>query len=298
MPWEHPLLYPVQTILLVQPQWTMVLWPLWTFVVSRTWTPILKWGTRLLTLPTLVWTLGGFDLHNDAGNSTEQILIANVNAYAGEQDMLQGYLSMLGVSKLVLVEKRAEEIAGLRRAADDFDTVVKKPSHHTAVFCEGACQAWVSPQVGSTTMSMSLALLSLPKQVCLIAVHIPPPTPIDATGMRPYVEYVTSVLEDGRLLRDWEVCSKGDAAMVAGDFNAVSGSWTHTELLKHGLIDAQRHSGLWGATWPSESKDFVQWPVFRIDHVLHHPSILVSTQQIRIPHSDHEGLLLSISGVE
>ncbi len=298
MPWEHPWLYPVQTILLVQPQWMMLLWPIWTLFISRGWNGGLKWGVRLCTMPTLLWTLGAFDLHNAPKDGAEQILIANVNAYAGEQDMLQGYLSLLGVSKLILVEKRAEEITGLRRVADDFDTVVKKPSHHTAVFCKEYCQAWISPQVGSTTMSMSLALLSLPNQICLIAVHIPPPTPIDATGMRPYVEYVTSVIEKGRLLRDWEVCSKGDAAIVAGDFNAVAGGWAPTQLLNRGLIDAQRNSGLWGATWPSESKDFVQWPVFRIDHVLHHPNIGVSTQQIRIPHSDHEGLLLSISSRE
>jgi len=64
--------------------------------------------------------------------------------------------------------------------------------------------------------------------------------------------------------------------------------------LASGLIDAQGHTGLHGATWPSESTDFVQFPIFRIDHVLHHPDLDVSVQQIRIPHSDHQGLLLTV----
>ena len=40
----------------------------------------------------------------------------------------------------------------------------------------------------------------------------------------------------------------------------------------------------------SEAKDFLQMPVFRIDHVLHHPDLKIGVQQVRIPHSDHQGL--------
>jgi len=292
MPWEHPLLYPVQTILLVQPLWMACLWPCWTFWIGRQWPSAVQWSTRVSSILLAFWALGVFAPRDSV--TGDVVLIANVNAYAGEQDMLQGYLSMLGVSRLILVEKRAEEIAGFTRVADDFDTVVKKPSHHTAVFCSDNCSAWISPQIGSTTMSMSLAVMALSNNVCLIAVHVPPPTPIDATGMRPYIDYVTSVLEEGRLLRDWEVCNQGDRVIVGGDLNAVEGSWAHRELLASGLIDAQRYTGLHGATWPSESKDFVQLPIFRIDHVLHHPNITMSVQQIRIPHSDHQGLLLTV----
>jgi endonuclease/exonuclease/phosphatase family metal-dependent hydrolase len=60
------------------------------------------------------------------------------------------------------------------------------------------------------------------------------------------------------------------------------------------LNDAQKNTGIWGATWPSESKDFLQMPVFRIDHVLHHPDLALNVQQVSIPHSDHQGLLLTI----
>ena len=293
MPWEHPWLYPIQTILLVQPLWMACIWPIWTWVVVRRLQSALKWSLSAISVMGLAWGVGVFAPPQNVSGT--QILIANVNAYAGEQDMLQGYLSMIGIPRVVLLEKRAEEIAGMKRAADDFDTVVKKPSHHSAVFCTEDCTAWVSPQIGSSTMSMSLVVMPLPQEVCLIAVHIPPPTPIDATGMRPYVEYIESVVESGRLLRDWEGCQQSDSVIVAGDFNAVAGSWAHRRLSRLGLLDAQRRTGLFGATWPAESKDFLQLPVFRIDHVLHHPEITMSVQQVRIPHSDHQGLLLSIA---
>ena len=293
MPWEHPWLYPIHTILLVQPLWMACIWPVWTWVVVRRLQSGLKWTVCAISMVGLAWGVGMFaPLQNASGTP---ILIANVNAYAGEQDMLQGYLSLIGIPRVVLLEKRAEEIGGMKRVADDFDTVVKKPSHHSAVFCTEDCTAWVSPQIGSDTMAMSLVVMPLPKEVCLIAVHIPPPTPIDATGMRPYVEYIESVVESGRLLRDWEGCHQSDAVIIAGDFNAVAGSWAHSRLSHLGLLDAQRRTGLLGATWPAESKDFLQLPVFRIDHVLHHPELDISVQQVRIPHSDHQGLLLSIA---
>ncbi len=292
MPWEHPWLYPIHTILLVQPLWCASIWPVWTWVVVRRLGPGLKWSALAISMVGTAWGMGMFAPTQK--HTGTQVLVANVNAYAGEQDMLQGYLSMIGISRVVLLEKRAEEIGGMTRVADDFDTVVKKPSHHSAVFCSEECSAWVSPQIGSSSMAMSLVVMPLPKDVCLIAVHIPPPTPIDASGMRPYVEYIESVVDSGRLLRDWEGCHQSDAVIIAGDFNAVSGSWAHRRLSQLGLQDAQRRTGLVGATWPAESKDFLQLPVFRIDHVLHHPELEISVRQVRIPHSDHQGLLLSI----
>ena len=106
--------------------------------------------------------------------------------------------------------------------------------------------------------------------------------------MRPYVEYIESVVESGRLLRDWEGCSQSDAVIVAGDYNAVSGSWAHRKLIiALGLQDAQMNTGLSGATWPAEAKDFLQMPVFRIDHVLHHPDL-------KLAYSKYESHILII----
>ena len=256
----------------------------------------LKWTVCAISMVGLAWGVGVFASPQKVGGT--QILIANVNAYAGEQDMLQGYLSLIGIPRVVLLEKRAEEIGGMKRVADDFDTVVKKPSHHSAVFCTEDCTAWVSPQIGSSTMAMSLVVMPLPKEVCLIAVHIPPPTPIDATGMRPYVEYIESVVESGRLLRDWERCHQSDAVIIAGDFNAVSRFLGAQSSESLGASRCTKTNRFVRCNIPAEVKDFLQLPVFRIDHVLHHPELDISVQQVRIPHSDHQGLLLSIGTID
>ena len=192
MPWEHPLALSYSHNLIGAANLDGVHLVVWTWFIGRRLQAGLKWGSMMVSLIGLGWALGVFE-PTKAGSGT-QVLIANVNAYAGEQDMLQGYLSMIGISKIVLLEKRAEEIGGMRRVADDFDTVVKKPSHHSAVFCAEDCGLGFL-QIGSATMAMSLVVMPLAEQVCLIAVHIPPPTPIDATGMRPYIEYIESVVE-------------------------------------------------------------------------------------------------------
>ena len=129
----------------------------------------------------------------------------------------------------------------------------------------------------------------------MLAVHIPPPTPIDATGMEPYVTYIERAVENGRLLRDWEGCNQNDAVIIAGDFNAVPHSWAHRRLSGLGLVDAQRNTGVFGLTWPSDSADFIRQSVFRIDHVLHHPSIQLSVSQLTMAGSDHKGLWLQVS---
>lgn len=297
MPWEHPWLVPIQTILLTIPLWCGFVWLPWSVIIcwKRQWTKFRLLIGICLPCLLLVWSMGGFQskLHRPA--TIQTLVFANVNAFGPRQDLLQKRLGLFGVDHLIVVEKRAEEISGMVRVADDYDKPVKRPSHHTGVFCRNNCNAWVSTQIGSETMAMSLALLKLEEDICVIGVHVPPPTPIDATGMRPYVDYIVSSIQDGRLRNDWEICNVDDRVLVVGDLNAVSGSWAHQKLKSTGLVDAQRNSGVRGATWPSDSDDFFRLPLFRIDHVLHHPGIALTVSQIQIPDSDHQGLYLEVA---
>lgn len=296
MPWEHPWLYPIQTILLTMPIWGGLLMPVWSFFGAKLHkvSKIHHWVSLMISICACSWALGLWAPNEHEGTVVADIVVANVNAYAPKDDQLAKRLSLLGVDYVVLLEKRVEEIEGMNRRADDFAQPVKKPSHHTAVFCQQGCKPWISPQIGSDTMAMSLAVLPLQNNICMIGVHIPPPTPIDATGMRPYVEYIESAVENGRLLRDWSGCQQNDAVLIAGDLNGISGGWAHTQLINLGLVDAQRHTGVYGATWPSDSDDFIPLSIFRIDHVLHHPSIRLRVKQIYITGSDHQGLWIQL----
>ncbi len=91
----------------------------------------------------------------------------------------------------------------------------------------------------------------------MISIHAPPPVPVSSSGMRPYIEHVAKYISNGRIKADWEVCEKGDNAVIIGDMNAVPSSWPYRTLLDTGLHDLRRFSGVWGATWPAGTDAFV-----------------------------------------
>ena len=94
MPWEHPWLYPIHNLIGAASLDGIYL-VLWTWFVGRHLQVGLKWGTMAISMLGFGWSLGLFAPSQQVSGG---ILIANVNAYAGEQDMLQGYLSMIGIS--------------------------------------------------------------------------------------------------------------------------------------------------------------------------------------------------------
>ena len=116
------------------------------------------------------------------------IVVANVDAFSGNDAMLEQSASMWDADVVVLIEKRIENIPSMKRVADDFAEKVPRPSHHMAIYCapEQMCAAYVSPQVDlkrwrcRTALPVSRALLGF--------VHAPPPIPYDTTGMAPYLD--------------------------------------------------------------------------------------------------------------
>ena len=182
------------------------------------------------------------------------VLITNVKYFSGQTNQLQQFLSSWEVDAIVQIEKRVSDIPNLQRVADDFEPELPRVSHHIGVYCRAPqdCTASVSPQIGSASMAMSYATLRIKPNLCLVAVHAPPPVPIDASGMRPYIEHLVQHIDNGRIITEWGACKQGDAAVIAGDFNAVAGSWPHRTLLARGLKDRLWMRGLWANSWPME----------------------------------------------
>jgi endonuclease/exonuclease/phosphatase (EEP) superfamily protein YafD len=287
MPWENIYLYPIQAVLLTLPVWIMAVWLPWTIACVLWWKK--RWWLVVVSLIGLGWPFSSTD--PDDGFD---VLVANVNAFSGRAQFLQSYIELMHVDVAVLVEKRAVEINGMIRQADDFSLPVARPSHHIAVFCREDCSAWVSGQIGSPDMAMSLALVRLPSEVCLIAIHAPPPVPKSATGMRPYIEFIEKYVSQGRLVADWEVCQQNDKVIIAGDMNAVAGSWPYRSLINTGIKDLRSYRGILGATWPTGSEAFIDFPFFRIDHILTKDVDVYNISTIDIPDSDHKGILFSV----
>lgn len=285
MPWENIYLYPVQALCLTIPAWIFGFWWVWTLGCVIVWRK--RWWVIVISL------LGIGIPHSGLEADSQVLLVANVNAFTDKQQFLQAYIEMFHPDFAILLEKRADEIKGMKRVADDFSTPVAKASHHIAVFCRKDCDAWVSPQIGSKEMKMSYALLRIDPSLCIIGIHAPPPVPIVSTGMRPYVDEIKKYIENGKVKADWRVCKKGDEVILVGDMNAVPGSWAYREFIARGLADQLAWSGSRGATWPSGSEKFIDFPFFRIDHVLSSQPIN-GAQIIDIPDSDHLGLLIGL----
>jgi hypothetical protein len=285
MPWENTYLYGIQAILLSLPTYLMYGWPFWTMAAAWRWRG--HWIWLFLFSP---WWMGQQTAAPGSEPEGIKTIVANVNAFTGHSDELAESIAERSPDIAILLERRTFDVPGMIRVSDDFDTPLERPSHHTAVFCRETCPAWVSPQIGSESMAMPVALVRPAPGICLVGIHAPPPIPLDSSGIRPYIAYLESHIHDGRVRRDWEVCRSGDGVAVIGDLNAVPGSWPYRQLMAAGLTDLLEDSGIWGPTWPFGG-GWPALPFFRMDFALAGGVVVEGLHPIQIPGSDHRGLM-------
>lgn len=273
--------------------WLMGLWVPWSLaaaVLSRRW-----------VLPLVCGLLGIFGVGRplswvvEAGPAPPgawTLLVANVNSFPPEGTdtaVLADQLAAVGAQVVVVIERRPEALPGYVRVADNFDAPMERISHASAVFCrEGlACEAEVTEEFGSPSMTMPLALVDLGGAACLMGLHGPPPVPYDPTGLAPHVDRIARAFEDGRLMADWGPCAAGQQALVVGDLNQVPGSRAWRALVRRGLVDALAGVGVFGVSWPAGG-GWPDAPFFRLDHVLHGPELRVGgVEQHRLDGADH-----------
>ena len=275
--------YALQTIFLSAPPYILLLFPFHTIR--------LFWKShRYYTLWSFVLWFGVGIPDPGRGVGERSILVANVNAFSGHEKRLQKELLELGDPFVIQIERRIQSIPGLKRIGFDKTNPLLRTSHYSEVYCAESCQADVTEQIGSKSISMPIALLRLDDGICIVGIHAPPPLPIDPTGMKPYLDYLSVYISQGVIAKDWLVCQKEDRVVLMGDLNAVPYSQPYRRLLELGLRDVRSNSGVWGATWPM--KDFYSpIPVFRLDQILVGKDILLTGwESVSISNSDHKGL--------
>jgi hypothetical protein len=227
-----------------------------------------------------------------------RVLVTNVNSFADNPDHQPqiDFLAATQAEVIVVIERRPDALPGYRRVADNFDQPLPRISHATAVFCreDFPCAALVTEEFGSDTMKMPLALVALPGGRCLLGVHAPPPAPIDASGMGPYIERLAGVIDQGRMTEAWGPCAAGDRVVLAGDLNAVPQSPAWRRLVGRGLHDAFAGSGLFAASWPAGA-GWPNAPFFQLDHLLLSEEVaLLGVERVRVPDTDHKATLLAL----
>ncbi len=270
--------------------WLCLIAPFWALIGWRRYG---RW-TRSMTLSIVVLPLAGIPFGADSGQG-QPVFVANVNAYtAGRADLARA-LSEVEADVLIEVEARAQQVPGMVRKAHNFDEQVSRPSHYSAVYCRSdvQCDAAITEEFGARGMVMPLALVRVNQAYCLMGTHGPPPVPFNIAGLLPYMERIAGTISDGRMSEDWGPCLKGDPVIVAGDMNAVPGSWATRPFDGKGLSDPTRFSGVFATSWPSGG-DWMNLPLMQLDHVWVGAVAVGDVRNIRLPGSDHQGLFFRV----
>lgn len=285
--------YACGAILRSLPPLLMAAWPLWGAVLWKV--GGLRW--QLAAVGLLGVAFMGWPPRAEPGRQPDEhvVVVANVNAYTGNEAALEAALAALGADAVITVEQRGHRIAGMTRVADNLDQPLPRPSFGSAAYCRDVsrCAASVSPLVGSETMAMPIVLLRIAES-CVLGLHAPPAYPYDATGIQPYVSTLIDMTENGVLRHDQGACRQGDPVVLAGDLNAVPGSLAYRRLRNAGFVDLRRGVGVYGLTWPTGG-GWPSVPLMRLDHVFVGAAEVRLLKTVRLPDTDHKALLLAIS---
>ena len=263
------------------------LWALWARWRAGRWT----WAMFLALASA---PLAGMPFGPDSGVG-EPILVANVNAYTAGREDLSAALAATGARVVIEVEARARAVPGLVRLADNFDAQVSRPSHYTAIYChpEVSCEAAITEEFGAGGMVMPVALVRIDGEVCLMGTHGPPPVPFSIAGLMPYMERIAATIDAGEMAEDWGPCRQGDSVIVAGDMNAVPGSWATRPFDGRGLSDPMAGHGVFATSWPAGG-DWINMPLMQLDHLWVGQADVDDVRTVRLPGSDHKGIFFRI----
>lgn len=272
-------------------------WP-WLCLFAPLWALIARWRAGVWTWA--MWMcvaaapLAGLPLSSDDGVG-QPILVANVNAYIPGRARLAEAMADVNADVVIQVEARVKVIEGMTSVAHNFDEQVSRPSHYSAVFCRAGvtCSGGITEEFGATGMVMPLAMVRLEGGICLMGTHGPPPVPFNIAGLMPYMQRIADSIDDGRMAIDWGPCVKGDPVIVAGDMNAVPGSWATRLFNDKGLDDPLAWRGVFATTWPSGG-DWINLPLMQLDHLWVGDVDVGSVRTVRLPGSDHQGIFFRI----
>jgi len=229
-----------------------------------------------------------------SGGERWVIVGANTLSWVDGAGELAWFLGSIGADVIITVERRADDLPGMARVADNYSDDFKV-SRQTAVFCrEGLrCEGGVSALFGAPGCGMPVGVARVDGQLCTIGVHVPPPVSGCVEGRAAYVEAVTSHLDGGRVVDDWLGCEAGDPAVLVGDFNDVPGGAVYRAFRARGFGDALPWQAPRAGSWPAGG-GYPPLPFFRLDHALPGDVATGGAKIIPVPGSDHRGVWLEV----
>jgi endonuclease/exonuclease/phosphatase (EEP) superfamily protein YafD len=239
----------------------------------------------VLVVHAVIWAPWLTDESPAAGR---RLTLMTVNLFRGHADTeaIARQVRSHGVDVLVLTEVYGSATSELR--ADGINgelpyAVPDVPVPGSTVIRSRLTLTPVSspPDVGATASRNPAATLRFGRTIAFRGVHPPPPTP-DRVG-----QWRSTLAE----LTTWSQRTRGPLIM-AGDFNASVDHPSMRQLLASGLRDAHEVAGAGRPrTWPNGRAV----PAFvHLDHVLVRGIDVQSAQEVRLPGTDHDAIIVDL----
>ena len=135
-------------------------------------------------------------------------------------------------------------------------------------------------------VSADIAIPGTDQDTIFVAVHLAGPWPQDIGAWRDEIRSLPATL------KEFKDQANRRTVIVAGDFNATYDMAPFRKLLTNGYADAAEQAGAGiTRTFPADGT----WPPrFGIDHILTYNATATDVQTVRIPGSDHLGLLATV----
>jgi endonuclease/exonuclease/phosphatase (EEP) superfamily protein YafD len=280
---------------------TAALWPLLMLCGPLAVVLLALAGRRLLLVIALAMTVAAVAVMTPlyrgsaaAHNETTVVRVISANLYGGEADPADFTRAAREQADVVAVQELTHDTvkrladAGLDRTfgyrwldpegdASGAGLWSRYPMYDTK-YIDGYSMAFLSARIRLPGSSIDPTIL---------VVHLPGPWPQPIDGWRHDIARLPATLAD---VADE---AGGGAVIVAGDFNSSFDMRPFRALLRNGYRDAAEQSGAgFRPTYPGH------WrlpPLIAIDHILTRNGTATSLQTIRIPGSDHLGLVTAIA---
>lgn len=221
-----------------------------------------------------------------------QVMTANLREGAADPAALVAIAGDRGVDVLVLQELTPELARMLSDNGIDsglpYRAVDARPSA-AGVAIWSRYPIVASRRVPGYQLGVLSAAIRVPKaadDVVVLAAHLAGPVP------QPMDRWRHEIGEMAETMSAATATAGGGPVIVAGDFNATVDMEPFRRLLQGGFRDAAEQSGAGLArSFPADS---AVPPLIGIDHVLTFNSSATDTRTIRIPGSDHLGLVTTV----
>jgi len=261
------------------------------FAMRRLWIPFGVAAALVIASTTVETPLWASQPVDRADTSTVRVMTANL--YLGQADpasvvaMAESNADLLAVQELTPEESERLSAAGIDRV---FPYRVLDPRPEASGTGLWSRFPTSLPRVHSGyvngLISARTHLTGVAEDLTVLVAHMPGPWP------QPLGMWADELGSAPQALSDAARAAGAGCVIVAGDFNATFDMKPFRNLLRDGYRDGaeQAGSGI-TATYPANS---AVPPLIAIDHVLTHQCTVTSVRVVKLPGSDHRGLISTV----